>query len=168
MAVFRFTRKRTLVLAALGILLPTAFLAYLSIRLQREMFGFQNHILVETARFTADHAVSQVQDRIRAKEREIHMHFRMVAMLQRFDPSTELQRVEASYPYVDRAFLMRPDRSLAFSSRSDGDSLRDRAVRILDEVLDSESLDHLLGSTEAHFFRGTESGEPFHLTAFGL
>jgi len=168
MAVFRFTRKRTLVLAALGILLPTAFLAFLSIRLQREMFGFQNHILEETAHFTADHAVSQVQDRIRAKEREIHMHFRMVALLQRFDPATELARVEATYPYVDRAFLLRPDRSVAFSQRSDGDSLRDRAARILDEVLDSDTFEHLLGSTEAHFFRGQEGGEPFHLTAFGL
>ena len=80
----RVTRRRYLLLALLGILLPTAFLAFLSIRLQREMFRFQNHILEETARFTADHAVSQVQDRILAKEREIHMHYRMVAMLQRF------------------------------------------------------------------------------------
>jgi len=168
MFVSRFTRKRYLLLAMLGILLPTAFLAYLSIQLQREMFGFQNHILEETARFTADHAVSQVQDRIRAKEREIHMHYRMVAMLQRFDAGTELRRVEETYPFVSCAFLMRGDRSVVFSAPSPGDSLRQRAARILDEVLDPETYRHLLASPEAHFLRGQEGGGPFHLTAFGL
>ena len=168
MLLSRFTRRRYLVLAMLGILLPTAFLAFLSIRLQREMFRFQNHILEETARFTADHAVSQVQDRILAKEREIHMHYRMVAMLQRFDPSTELHRVEETYPFVTRAFLMHADRSVEFAVPGAGDSLQQRAARILDEVLDPETFHHLLASPEAHFLRGQEGGEPFHLTAFGL
>ncbi len=168
MRFFQVTRRRTLVLAALGILLPTVFLAYVSIRLQREMFRFQNHILEETARFTADHAVSQVQDLIRAREREIHMHYRMVAILQTFEAATELARVEQSYPLVSRAFLMQPDRALHFADNGPTDSLRQRAARILDEVLDAETFAHLQDSSDPHFFRGQEGGAPFHLTAFGL
>ena len=167
MRFFRFTRRRYLALATLGILLPTAFLAFLSIRLQREMFRFQNSMLEETARFTADHAVERVQELIRAREREIHMHYRMVAMLQHFDAETELRRVEATYPLVARAFLMRPDRTLVFSD-GDADSAHAQATRILHDVLDPGTVEHLLVSGDAHFFRGQQGGEPFHVTAFGL
>jgi hypothetical protein len=93
-----FTRKRYLVLATLGILLPTVFLAGLSVQLQREMFGFQNRILDEYAHFSVDYAVSEVQDLIRAREREIHMHYRMAAVLQEFDPGPELRRIQDTIP----------------------------------------------------------------------
>ena len=51
-----FTRRRFLLLTTVGIILPVGFLAYLSVKLQREMFSFQNYILQEYARFSVDYA----------------------------------------------------------------------------------------------------------------
>jgi signal transduction histidine kinase len=187
-----FTRKRYLVLATLGILLPTVFLAGLSVQLQREMFGFQNRILDEYAHFSVDYAVSEVQDLIRAREREIHMHYRMAAVLQEFDPGPELRRIQDTYPMIDHAFLMRPDRSIVFadepSEHSDAgiatsatavptidptmgslvNLAREHAEDVLLRVLDEETFHHLLGSGDSHFFREEDFGSPWHMAAFGL
>jgi signal transduction histidine kinase len=182
-----FARKRFLLLTTVGIILPVAFLAYLSVKLQREMFSFQNYILQEYARFSVDYAVSQVQELVRAREREVHMHYRLVAKLQEFDPGRELQHVEASYPMVDNAFLKRADGVVVFADENPDDSdvvptvstpmidppfgsltnlAREQAESILDQVLDSQTYVHLLGSSDTHFFRGEDP--PFHLAAFGL
>src|SRR5262245_36613025 len=98
-------RRRTLVLVMVGVLLPTVFLLVRSVRLQREMLDFQNRILAEYARYSVDYAVAEVQSLIRAREREVHMHFHMLAMLQEFVPETELGRIEHTYPLIEHAFL---------------------------------------------------------------
>ena len=127
-----FTRKRFLLLTTVGIILPVASLAYLSVKLQREMFSFLNYILQEYSRFSVDYAVSQVQELVRAREREVHMHYRLVAKLQEFDPGRELQRVEASYPMVDNAFLKRADGVVVFADESRADS--DVVVLVLQQL----------------------------------
>ncbi len=192
MRIFQFTRKRYLLLATLGILLPTVFLAGLSVQLQREMFGFQSRILNEYARFSVDYAVSEVQDLIRAREREVHMHYRMAALLQAFDAGPELRRIQDTYPMIDHAFLMRPDRTVVFADEPDEGSgsgvvrqatavptidptmgsllnlAREHAEDVLLRVLDGETYAHLLGSSDSHFFRAEDFGSPWHMTAFGL
>lgn len=190
---FQFTRRRFVALATLGILLPIVFLAGLSVQLQREMFGFQSRILDEYAHFLVDYAVSEVQDLIRSHERQIHMHYRMAAVLQEFDAGPELRRILDTYPMVDHAFLMRPDGSVLFAddppeTRDAGvpprqltavptidptmgslvNLAREHAEEVLLRVLDDETYQHLLGSIDPHFFRESELGTPWHMAAFGL
>jgi len=187
----RFTRKSFLLLSTLGVLLPTGVLAVLSIRLHREVFQFENRILNEYALFSVDYAVSEVQNLIRSREREVHTYFRMVGLLQDFDPNVELEKIQKDYPLISHAYLMRPDGEILFaeedpedhygvaSSAADVgqdplwiDSLlrldRNTAEGILREKLDKLTRKRLLDSRETGFFRGQHYGEPYHLTAFGF
>jgi signal transduction histidine kinase len=188
----RLTRKRIIVLTILAVLLPTAFLGYLSVKLQRDMFEFQNRILDEYALYSVDYAVSAVQDRIRSKERAVHTQFQIAAAAHDFEPGAALRRLQESYPLIEHAFLLREDGTVTFAIGEDDDpdtgakrqaavagqdplwveSLlhlgRDTAAQILQRVLDRSAYVHLLESPDAHFFRGQEGGAPFHMTAFAL
>ena len=186
----RFTRKRFLLLSILGVLLPTGVLAVLSLRLHREVFDFQNRILNEYALFSVDYAVSEVQNLIRSREREVHTYFRMVGLLQEFDPTIELGRIQEDYPLIAHAYLMLPDGEILFAdatpesygvaSKSANvgqdpmwiESLlrldRPTAAGILLQKLDKDTRKRLMDSHETGFFRGQHYGEPYHLTAFGF
>ena len=187
----RFTRKRFLLLSTLGVLLPTGVLAFLSLRLHREVFDFQNRILNEYALFSVDYAVSEVQNLIRSREREVHAYFRMVGLLPGFYPAVELARIQEDHPLIAHAFLMLPDGKILFADPLPGDDhgvasksadvgqdplwieslLRldqPTATGILQEKLDPETRKRLLDSRETGFFRGQHYGEPYHLTAFGF
>jgi signal transduction histidine kinase len=139
-----------------------------------------------------DYAISAVQDRIRTKERAVHTQFQIAAVAPDFDPGVALRRLEAAHPLIDHAFLLREDGSVTFAAGEDGEpdtgakrqaavagqdplwveSLlhlgRDTAEQIVRRLLDHSTYMHLLESPDAHFFRGQERGEPFHMTAFVL
>lgn len=187
----RFTRKRIIGLTMLGVLLPTAFLGYLSVRMQRDMFRFQNRILDEYALFSIDYAVSEVQDRIRNHERTVYLQLRLASLAPDFQAGDALRRLEETFPIIHHAFLVRPDGTTIFATGDERpnsgvvrqavtvgqdplwvESLlylgRETAQQILGHVLDSQTRAHLMESSEPHFFRGQEKGGPFHLTAFTL
>jgi len=187
----RFTRKRFLLLSTLGVLLPTSILTFLSLRLHRDVFQFQNRILNEYALFSVDYAVSEVQNLIRSREREVHAYFRMLGMVQTFDPQRDLARIQEHYPLIAHAYLMQPDGETLFASDTPGkdhgvasqaadagqdplwiESLlrldRPTAAGILLEKLDPATMRRLMDSHETGFFRGQHYGEPYHLTAFGF
>jgi signal transduction histidine kinase len=176
------SRRGYVALTVAGILLPTLFLSILGLHLVDRLFHFQREILDEYSRFSVEYAATEIQRAITDEERDIASYLQMVALVDGFEPREELRRAELTYPLLTDAFVLRLGGPLVFArpepppaagapaaevelaaQRSAG---RARAERLVRQVLNDETVHHVLLSGDVHYYAGKADEATYQLVAF--
>ena len=177
----RLTRRSYVALTIAGILLPTLLLGALGLHLVQRHADFQEQILQEYSRFSVEYAATEIERAIFEQEGDIANYLQMAALVEPFQAPEELRRAELTHPSIENAFVYNRNGSIVFARWTPlptnvGDegrraSTRDlqrrpRAERIVQRLLDPETVRHVLLSGDIHFYTGLEDSIPYHVAVF--
>jgi len=167
------SRRGFLLLCVGGMLVPTLVLSLLGLHWVRRGHGFQNEILQEYGRFSVEYAATEITRLITEEQRAVAAFLQLVALLDDFDPDSELGRLEVTHPLIYCSYLLDTDGMLHFARYDEAATQalipdRERATRVLQSTLAEPTASYILISGEMRFYAGEDNGSAYQFVALPL